>query len=196
VKLRLTIGVDIDGVLGDVVTPTLKRINRAYGLTLKYSDITIWNIAVANTRIDVEIENALRNPAIALALKCYPNAEKVMAELYRKYRVVIVTSRIVEAEKSTHKWLKLHFKVHDYLSTRKTGKSHLPVDVLIDDFTPNIKGFAENGGFGILFDQPWNREDGELEALIKRGKVFRCTDWNEIANAVETIAEKRRQKLV
>ncbi|MEM3564666.1 MAG: hypothetical protein QXR19_15650 [Candidatus Jordarchaeaceae archaeon] len=177
------VGVDIDGVLGEQVEPTLERLRTiGKGKNLKKSDITDWNFAIGDTNIAIEIEKNLLDPTFVENMPVIPNAETAMKKLHEKYHVVVVTSRPPETQKSTEKWLRNHFNFHELVNTRKVGKNCLGLDILIDDNLDNVKTFAQSGQCAILFSQPWNQnvKDKEFREMIKKGKIIRCRNWNEV----------------
>jgi len=190
-KHTLKIAVDIDGTLCEHVNPVLAIINKRYGLTLKHADIKHWNERILNSGIDVRIDAAYRNPKFVQNLPTIRGSKKAMAELAKKHELMIATCRVLWAEKATLKWLAKNFAGFEYINVRSSGKAKLDSDVLIDDFVPNIKGFAENGGVGILFAQPWNQDTTEIDDLIKQGKAYRCTGWAQVVETIKSILPKK-----
>ena len=78
---------------------------------------------------------------------------KNMEEIYRKYHIVIASSRPPESERATKVWLSKHFKdkYHEYVNTHQIGKHNLGLHVLIDDNLENIKKFANMEGSSPSF---------------------------------------------
>lgn len=177
---KLKIGVDIDGVLGDQVTPILKKINNKYNKNLSKKDIVEWDYKIDDTNIEIEIHKALRHSEYILNMPVISDAENCMDYLFSNFYIVIASSRPKEAENNTKKWLEPKFKFHKYVNTHETGKSSLKVDILIDDNISNIKEFTESNRVGILFSQPWNQYHNAIKDKIKKQKIFFCEGWTEI----------------
>ncbi len=162
------VGIDVDGVLAEQVTPILDRLRaqgKARGLTK--DNITDWNFKIDDTDIAKEIEAALLDPQYVLEMPVQPGSTNVMQEMYERYHVVIATSRPVETQQATIEWVKKSFRFHEFANTRQVGKANLGLNLLIDDNIDNAKSFALGKGTAILFSQPWNMgEDDEMKQLI------------------------------
>lgn len=182
--MKIKIAVDIDGVLGDQVTPVLSKINDEQGLNLKKEDITQWKSQVGNKTIDVEIEEALLNEEYILSMPLIKSAQKALEDLSKSYHIIIATNRPKQTEWATIKWLQANFKFNEFYNTRNIGKHMIKADILIDDYINNLLDFTNKGRLGILFFQPWNSECSCLKNLIDQNKVYCCANWN---NAVDTI---------
>jgi 5'(3')-deoxyribonucleotidase len=182
----LVVGVDVDGVLGEQVPPVLERLKRKKNLNFTKEEITEWDLQVNGTNISKEIEEALLDPNFVKEMPLVQGATDALKQVYKKYHVVIVTSRPLETEKETKDWLKMHFKYHEFINTREMGKNITGINVLIDDNLQNIEAFASSGGFGLLFSQPWNQkiESNTLKDFIQTGKVIRCENWNDVLKAL------------
>jgi len=186
----LVIGVDVDGVLGEQVPPALQRISRKEkGTKLTKENITEWNFPIDDTDISKEIEDALLDPVFVREMPVVQGSTSAMEKLYKKYHVVIVTSRPIETEQETKSWLKKNFKFHEFVNTREIGKNMLGLSVLIDDNLENVRAFASSGGYALLFSQPWNRkiENEGLENFIRAKKLIRCEGWDEVLKSLINI---------
>ena len=186
-KKRLRIGVDIDGVLGDQVTPILKKINKKYNKNLSKENIVEWDYKIDDTNIEIEINEALCHSEYILNMPVINDAKKCIEYLFSNYYVVIASSRPKKTEKDTKKWLESKFKFHRYINTHGIGKSSLNVDILIDDNLSNIDGFTNNNKIGILLLQPWNKQNKIIKEKIKKNIIFCCNNWKEIMYVLEKI---------
>lgn len=191
----IIVGVDIDGVLAEQVDHTLKWLKNKKGINLKVNqkeDINKWDEEIApGLTFDKAIEELFKEDEFFVQeMPVIIGSAKNMEEIYRKYHIVIASSRPPESERATKEWLSKHFKdkYHEYVNTHQIGKHNLGLHVLIDDNIENIKKFCEHGGeFAIIFDQPWNRQiDAEIQQLIKDGKVIRCKSWDDIPKALDS----------
>jgi len=192
--MKLKVGVDVDGVLGDQVPPVLEKLNRKYGLDLSKEDIIDWAFPIKDTTIDVEIEDALCTERFVLEMPVVQGAKEGMAYLYKRHHILITTSRPPQTERATVKWLSSNFSFHEYCNTRGKGKGSLPVDILIDDHLQNIEEFSRNGGVGLLFSQPWNKERSEIQDLISKGMVYSCDDWKAVTKTVHLLIANKAIK--
>ncbi|MCC6019601.1 MAG: hypothetical protein LM601_11250 [Candidatus Verstraetearchaeota archaeon] len=142
----ITVGVDIDGVLAEQVDHTLKWLKNKKGINLKVNqkeDIKKWDEEIApGLTFDEAIEKLLREDEFFIQeMPVIIGSIKNMEEIYRKYHIVIASSRPPESERATKVWLSKHFKdkYHEYVNTHQIGKHNLGLHVLIDDNLENIK---------------------------------------------------------
>jgi 5'(3')-deoxyribonucleotidase len=190
------VGVDIDGVLGEQVPPVLQRMkSKGKAANATKENIIDWNFQLDDTDISKEIEEALLDPTFVLEMPVVQGSTSAMQQIYKKYHIVIVTSRPIDTEKETKDWLKKNFKFHEFINTRECGKNSLGLDLLIDDNLDNVKAFASSGGCALLFSQPWNlkTDDKDLENLIRARKTVRCENWDEILKSITNIEKKLRR---
>lgn len=184
----IVIGVDIDGVLGDQVNPILSRLKEE-GIKIEKNkeDIKRWNEPLTDElNIETEIEQALLDPDYILEMPVIHNSIKIMARLYKKYHIVIASSRPEITVESTVCWLKKHFVYHEYINTRKIGKTRIGLDILIDDNPTNIIDFIKTTNKkAIVFTQPWNENNDKIKKLIKTGKCIKCNNWKEIPSLIK-----------
>lgn len=161
---RLTVGIDLDGVLGDQITGVLPRIKRRLGIDLAYDDITAFRLPLGSTDLAEEIQEAQRDASYLRDMPPHDGAARAVADLRRNYRVVLITARPLASRAATESWLQANgFAFDGIVNAEETKKSVYGTDALIDDYTGNIKDFLEHTeGLGLLLDQPWNRHDRSL----------------------------------
>ncbi len=186
--MPLKIAVDVDGVLADQVSLILTKLNPKYGLHYTKDDITQWDQKIGETDIKTEIEKALLDSEYVLSLPTIEGAIEGMELLYQTYHVTVATSRPKETEEATKKWVRTHFKYHDFCNTRGKTKDCVQSDVLIDDYIPNIEDFTKNKGIGLLFSQPWNQEHSKL--VSSKGKIYFINSWHDAVNIIKEIDSK------
>lgn len=195
---KITIGVDVDGVLADFMCALLERINDKYNCNLIPSDITCWDWCKDDISIYEEIKEASNDDSFIENMKPINGSLDVMNYLYEKCLIKIVTGRFPAAWMSTCVWLKKYFKIHDIIFTHGKDKTKdvAQVDILIDDHAYATQVFVEEGGErAILFDQPHNREGWEvdkIEEALKSGKIVRCETWEEVKNEIGRFVDARR----
>ena len=183
----MRIAVDIDGVLGDHVNHTLNEFNKKYGYKYSKNEIIKWNSPIGKSSIDIEIEEDLLDPNYVLTMPLIERSPDAIYELHKNFTIIIATARPIETQTETLNWLSNNFIFDEFLSTRGKGKAFIEADILIDDNLSNIHDFASIAGIGILFDQPWNKENSELNQLISSKKVYCCRNWIEILRIIKDI---------
>jgi 5'(3')-deoxyribonucleotidase len=178
----LVLGIDVDGVLGDQVPPTLDRIKgKGKGKNLCKDDITSWDHPIDDTDFTKEIEECLLDKDFVMEMPVISGSISALEKLYKVYHLVIATNRPSETEQYTVSWLRKNFKFHEFINTREVGKDSLGLDVLVDDNPENIKSFARTGKKALLFSQPWNKDysDKEFDRLVREKKIVRCDSWKK-----------------
>src|SRR2546428_1323530 len=129
----IPVGIDVDGVLGDQVSPVLVRIQNRKKIALGFTKekIASWNQAINGSSIDKEIEEALLDPEFVREMPVIPGSTAAMADLRKTFHVVITTSRPLETESETVSWLKRNFpkSFHEFVNTRYFGKETLGLKV-------------------------------------------------------------------
>ncbi|MBZ9572549.1 hypothetical protein KJA15_04430 [Patescibacteria group bacterium] len=184
---KLKVGVDIDGVLGDQVSPVLSKIHEKYDIILEKKDIIEWDFEFGNTNIEIEINNALLCRDFVLNMPVINGAKDGIKYLQKNYSVFIASSRPKKTEKETLQWLSSEFNIYGYINTRNINKGSLEFDILIDDNLTNIENFSRNQGIGILFSQPWNQKRQTIKDLISKHKVFCCDNWKSIEDTMNIL---------
>ncbi len=187
VKRKVRVGVDVDGVLGDQVSPLLGSINGKNMTNLSKEDIIEWDFKINDSNIEIEINKALLSGEYIQNMPEINGAKKGMNYLWENYHVIIASSRPKQTEEETLKWLSSKFNFHEYINTHKSGKKSLQVDILIDDNLTNVEEFSRKKGVGILFSQPWNQKHQTIKDLIKNQRVFCCNDWAEVISTLKIL---------
>lgn len=195
---KQTIAVDIDDVLASSAKGFIDYSNKKWGTSLSPDDYTEhWAIVWAVDEQEAEKRAKHIHANISKIVGSYSHnndAKPVLAELSKKYNLVIVTSRRKSIQKDTLEWLDIHFKglfkeVHfagiwDDLdkdlkirikSTKTEVLEQIGANFLVDDQPKHCIAAAEAGIKTILFgDYRWNR-DIEPQPNIARAKT-----WQEV----------------
>lgn len=156
----MIIGVDVDGVVADLNTEWLRRINAAQLTTYSVEDITEWDMKCVS-RDGYDVYQHLRDPDLYDHVRPYRGALEAI-EVLRDvgHRVVFVTSCSVGKYDAKERWLVRHGFLPDHYVQPDfypaNDKSLIRADVLIDDAPHNLETFP---GERILIDQPHNRGD-------------------------------------
>ena len=181
------IGIDIDGVLADQISPILPRINKEYGLEMTYDDVNEWELKIGNTNIAEIIENSHLESSIVKYMPLHKNSKNGVAKLSLNNYIIIITSRNEEIDEWTKEWLtKNNITYDEYKNSSGVSKSTFNIDILIDDYMGNIQQFLEEkDGYAILFDQPWNQDRTEVAKHLDNKRLYVANDWKKIPNLIE-----------
>lgn len=165
------IGLDIDGVCADLITPWLFRYNIRYNDDLTIDDITDWNIHnFVKPECGTKIYDYIEDPTLYdLVLPIKNSLFGVSALRDMGYRVVFVTSSTLGASGRKFRWLQDYGFTKDLKDyVEMSDKSLFAGDYLVDDYIVNINGF---NGDGVLFTQNYNKRFTHTP---------RVNDWNEV----------------
>lgn len=193
---ELKIGVDVDGVLANQVGIILPRINERFKTNLVYSDVTDWKLPIKDTDIAKLILEYQEDDSIIIGMETHPGSISIVNELFEKFQVDIVTARAKSTISATKKWLKNNgIKYDEFINTKEEGKSTHDMDILVDDYTGNIKEFLENtDGTAILFDQPWNKGEvrSDLIENCDNERLYIAENWSEVKKTINQIVESKK----
>ena len=177
--------VDVDGVLADQVPPVLDRLNREMGYHITKDEIREWDQKIGHTDIKTEIESALLQPEFILSMPLIEGAQETLDTLSKNHKIFIATDRDPATEQYTKQWLKeVGIRYEQFINTVGRGKATLPGDALIDDYWGNIENFAATARLGILFSQPWNSDNEQIESQIANMLVVRAHGWYDVARII------------
>jgi hypothetical protein len=149
---------DMDGVLADFVTPSLK----VAGIPLTHDQVTTWNYFEPYMTADKFWGRIDGNRDFWFDLEPYPWAEELVNLCRSIAPVRFCSSPPLNPISATHKirWLRWHgfmdYEKNDYHFTPHKHELAKPGRVLIDDSTANCLAFQKATGQAIEFPQPWN----------------------------------------
>lgn len=190
-----TIAIDIDDVLADENGGMRDFINERYGLDLSQADYEIpapfwgywhkvWGVddEEGTRRYQAYLESGVSRKHLVK-----PGAIDAIAQLKKKYKLVIITSRHDTHIDLTHAWLDEHFpKAFEEVAfmavwsgDRKASKAEiatkLGVQYLVDDNVEHCSLANEAGIQAVLFGEyGWSRG-----AKLPAG-IVRCKDWGAV----------------
>lgn len=175
----LDITLDCDGPLANTQQEVLNRYNKEYGLNFKMEDITCWDLSKIQEP-GTDMCKYFRQPGFFRSLKPVDNARRVVKMLLAQgHETFVATASPVEGLIDKVLWLNEHYpeipKKNISLIERKdklTGK------IILDDGLHNLK--PTNFEYPILFDEPWNRNQGE--------ELVRVYDWLDFYEVVQKIS--------
>lgn len=191
---KRTIAVDIDDVLATSVKSWIAHSNATWGTNLTVDDYDedwakMWGVSrVEGRQRALDIYKA----GVVLSFDRFKEADYVLKQLSKHYKLVITTSRVEHTRDDTLAWLDEHFrgvfeeihlagfyesfKLEALTMTKAELCKQIGADFLIDDHPKHCFAAAEAGIESILFgDYSWNRE---IKKLPKH--VTRCKDWSAV----------------
>ena len=193
----MKIGVDLDEVLADFVSPLLEYHNEKYKTNLteeKVHSYYFWEVW-GGTR-----KEAIEKIQDFLTTDYFKNIQPILGSqegieiLSKKHELILITSRPISIRNETLTWLNKYFP--NKFSEEKiyfTAKAHLQknikakanicleqgIELLIEDNLDYAKESVLNGTRVLLFDYPWNQAD-DLPERIKR--VY---SWQDILENIK-----------
>lgn len=176
--------IDIDDTIGDLVSVWINRYNRKYNDNLIKENITDWNIAnFVKPECGEKIYDFIKTPSIYKRVNPIPLSKEGVSELRQYFDIIFTTSTPHPIQGIKYLWLKEHEfwneKDH-YVET--SSKFLIKGSLIIDDNWENILKFS---GFGLLFDQPWNK---------KFKHPNRIHGWEEILDNINKFKEWKNEK--
>lgn len=179
----MLIAVDIDGVVCDTVGSLCPRLKEKYGLEIKPTDITEWNLETDTFDLYSEIKEAQKDPQFMIVLKPIVGSQKAIKRLAEKHEIVFMTARPNHCKPATSLWIYHHFGDYPiYHSPGQGGhgeKETFEFDILIDDSPVNVINAANSGRKVIMLLQPWNEK-----FYVDDPRIIRLRIWEEITGVL------------
>lgn len=184
---KLTVLVDMDGVLENLSEEWVKVLNERYGTTASHSDVREWDIAAAfPTLTSEQVYEIPHEDAIYYRLRPQEGAPEYLRRIKDDgHDVYVVTSTTYDI--MAVKMTEALFRYYPFLTWNDViitaNKQMIKGDVLIDDAQHNLEGgeYAK-----ILFTAPYN-EDYDAEA----NGMTRADNWREVYEAVTRLAQSQ-----
>jgi uncharacterized HAD superfamily protein len=183
---KLTIGMDIDGVILDIGKVILPFVCEVCGREVTYQELDSWDLGKAlnidEQTMDKTWDRILQSDALrnAPAVKGAIHGLKVL----REHQIWLITSRPVSSRKLTVNWLRKHRASYDRVIFNRRGNKVSvgpSFDVFVEDFFDEAASIAQAGVFTVVFDQPWNQTPKLPE------KCVRAHDWNELLGFIDDL---------
>ncbi len=189
IRKRKRVGVDVDGVLLDLLTPCIALASEMSGKVLSLADVEEWDLdaLIPEGRID-EFWKRIGEPGIGRNLIPYPDALVGLPKLMEVADVYCVTSYLHDAVSWVHErdqCLYEHFKIPRDKMVHTRAKHVFSGAMLIDDKPKNIEEWAMEYVMGIpvLWEHPYNVGHA-LDPRIAH-RVVRTSSWDEIVSIVK-----------
>lgn len=180
---QLTILIDMDDVLWDLVGGWVEELNRVHGTNVAVSDVTDWKIKKFFPNLtDEQLYAPLFDPVLWTKLVPIPSAIEIVSRLINDgHRVRIVTAThygTVSPKIKSFLYKYSFLKWEDIIIA--SDKSIIKGDVMIDDGVHNLIDFP---GTRILFDRPHNHT-----FPAEANNMIRVQTWNEIYQIITKMA--------
>lgn len=179
---KLTILVDLDEVMNNLVEVWVSRINEIYGLNVNFNDISQWELETFFPSLTKsQVYKPLHEKSLWERLAPQEGCQKTLKKwIDAGHTVMITTSTFYKHAETKGEWLKHYFPFLTWDNVIITSKKHLiKGDVLIDDGLHNL----QSGDFiKVIMTRPWNKSFDE-----KANGMFRIHNWQEAEILIERI---------
>lgn len=181
-KKKLTILIDMDDTIENLLECWVSELNKAYGTDVKYDEVFVWDMTkVFPSLTKPEIYAPLHNPDFWSKVQPLPGSVEYVKRLIDDgHNVYIVTtSHYTDIKSKMENVLEKHFPFISWKNVIITSNKQLVNgDILIDDGVHNLEGGKY---IKILMDAPHNRSyDAEKNGML------RVYNWEEIYNVVKS----------
>jgi 5'(3')-deoxyribonucleotidase len=158
---------DVDGVLADFVSPTLKIASEIMEQNYQTHMVTKWEIFRSlgiNKKDEEIIRKRLKDPYFCLNLPVYPGAVEAVKRLKKETDFFICTSPLDSTywAREREMWLEEHFGIDRSRVISCSRKEVVEADFLLDDKGKNLEDwYIENPDrrIPIMWHCPWNRDE-------------------------------------
>ncbi len=183
----MKLGIDIDGVVVDFVTPFLPLLQEAMGHPVRYDDITAYRFQHALGYSD-EVEDWVRGEIdrrdLLRGLPRIPGSLESIRRFHREHEIHFVTARPeAKWEDVTREWLRVQGFPYSSVLFREGRKAEGSegFDLFVEDYLENALDLVAQGIHVCLFDQPWNQNSD----LPRR--CTRVHSWQEVEDVVASL---------
>lgn len=189
------VGVDVDGVLADLLAPLFTHMNAMLGTAYAPDHMKDWDITdlVPEDRRDEFWTTFGREVRVHDALRPLPGAVEGMKLLAGVADVYVVTAYLRSAPTWVHdrdRWLSEHFGISDKKIVHTHAKYTFLGRALVDDKPSTVVRWQEEHpeGLGILWAQPYNAAFSPVgNAIVETHKPrvgFRTNSWETVVSLV------------
>ena len=180
----MKIGIDIDGVISDFVTPFSKVVKKEYDADLEYCDILQHDL--------YKVLGLKENETLKLIKKTFDyklgfqqGAIDGVNKLFSDHEIILITARDSKFEKITRDWLQNNnVQYHDIIFVKdgeKCQENKHCFDVIIDDHLEEIVNCIGKITHILVYDHPWN------QSLNVTDSFHRVFNWKDILDHLEQL---------
>lgn len=176
----MKIGVDLDGVVCDLMSAWLTRYNDAYKDNLKPEDITDWHIdRLVKPECGKNIYKLL-DESVYEEIAPIPGAIETFRDMNKRFDVYIVTASNPYVIKGKWLWIERNLPFLKREQVIVTSAKHMVrVNYLIDDCYSNVMMAAGKKIFPLLYTAPHNKHFESPEKFSQK-RYERVNNWKEI----------------
>jgi uncharacterized HAD superfamily protein len=183
---KLTIGLDIDGVIVDYAAVMLPLLSEVCRRPVTAQDIYTYDITECLNIDDKAAEYVWQQTLGTDLLIDAPPVEGAVDGLSALdgHEICIVTGRPATLQKLTEEWLSSRNIRYDGIVFDRVMNKMLvgpKFDVFVEDFLEEALVIAEAGVFTILFNQPWNHSSTLPQ------NCRRVYNWPAIVNIIDEL---------
>ena len=190
----LELGVDLDGVLFDTMSPILRRYNSDYNDDMTLADITDFDFEKDRFKCGGKLAfNYFYDPRVQFEASVYPFAEKTLRELmdldWVDVTFTTATARVSAPAKMARLETLFPSSEYSYGFFFSRNKTRLGCDLYIDDCLTQVMQMVGSGARVLLYDQPWNvwPPIEERDHWTERTAAIRVKSWFEIPKLVKDL---------
>lgn len=155
-QTKLTIGLDVDDVLFELMSSAIAIANRTPGVSIRYEEID-WGFDNLPEKAHKAMIDAINNEDLYLKQEPFPGAVLMVNELLDMGHDIVFTSAVAPQFMSARS--KRLMEVFPRVPPRNIilgqRKDLMCLDVLLDDAMHNVLGTRAK--YPVLFRRPWNR---------------------------------------
>jgi len=157
---HLIIGVDVDGVVADLVGSLIKLVHQRTGHLIAEEQIYSFDLRHTMGDLWTTAQQALSEPGFVRSLSPYPGAIEGIDLLRNIGRVVFVTSPYSQSPTWSYerfRWLQTHAHASERDIVHVDDKTLFGGHLLIDDAPYQLEAWVKTGRPAIRVDRPWNQ---------------------------------------
>lgn len=181
--------VDVDGVLNNLMDVIIDTYNVKYETEFTANDITTYSLdSCFELSVAKQMKNLFKSSNVWDKVKPLPGAQEGLQKLINDgHQVYIVTDHDPNTYGTKVEWIKRFFPFVDPSKIMCVkDKWMLRADLMIEDNLQTL--LAKPYYHRVLMDQPWNQSTHDWAY-----DVYRCSNWNEIVDAVNKLKEKEEE---
>lgn len=185
IKKKLTILVDVDNVLEDLIAAWVEALNIKYGTSVSPLDITEWDITKFFPGLSRnQVFSPLHTKELWASLTPLPGAEEYLLRLSEDgHDIVLLTSAHPDTVSDKYKFINKYFPFISFKNIIfASRKQMVKGDILIDDAPHNL---IDGDYIKILMTAPHNSSFNAY-----KNNMIRVETWEEIYKLISSISER------
>ena len=175
---------DVDGVLGDIVSHVLDFVYDETGDRHDPSEVTQWDVlkSIGKKHLNKQWVEQITDHGFCSSIPVYPGAKKAVKRLERMGDVYIVTAPFDAPSwvYERYHWLKKYFDIGDDRVVNTKCKYIVEGDVFIDDDAYNVNTWRVHhpGGLAILWETSYSKSPAYDDIVV-------TNDWQRVYDLIK-----------